>query len=420
MTFRRFAADYYEQHRTTWIQMREGEKALKDKLLPYIERDINRLEVGDVFVADGKTTTFNIINPYTGHAQKATLIGHLDWKSKDLAGWELMLTENVQAIASSLRNGIMRLGRTCKITYQDNGKAFKARFFQNSPSFEECGFYGVFGRLSITPVFSMPYNARAKVIERFWREFVEGGEKLVPSFTGTSPTDKAAYVMRNEKFHKQLHEEKYGVDGVAITLDEAKYFIDNWLSFYRSLESPHVSGKAIGEVFNEARIIDNPIQEKLLDDLMMQLEDKDYKIGRNGVNILNSHYYAPELTHIVGDDVRVKVSIFDYSYVKVFTCDGRFVCRAERVEKTHPMAFHLGNAKDQQDFKERLKIQQRAKKEVMHNTAIQMRYLQGAANMIADGTYGVPLKSIEQPLQLVESAPEAPESDESFINPYEG
>ncbi len=415
MTYRRYAADFYEQNRLVWTRMREGDKALKDKFLPYVERDAARLEVGDVFVADGKTTTFNIINPYTGKAQKSTLIGHLDWKSKDIAGWELMLTENVQAIASSLRNAILRLQRIPKIAYQDNGKAFKARFFQNSPSFEESGFYGLFGRLNIEPVFSLPYNARAKVIERVWREFVEGGEKLIPSYTGTSPVDKPAYMMRNEKFHVKLHEQRYGTDGIAIKIDEAKEYIENFLRFYRLQECPHVAGKTIGEVFNESRAIENPVKENLLDDMMMQLQEGDSQVYRNGVRLLDAHYYAPELTNIVGDYVRVKVSIFDYSYVKIFNCDGRFICRAERQEKTHPMAKQLGTVKDQQDFKEKMKLQQRAKKSANEQTAQIMRWHQGASRMIADGTYGA-TAIVELPVSNEPAALPAPVGSTTAID----
>lgn len=36
-----------------WIFSREGHKALKDKVEPYIVRDISVLEVGQVLIADG-------------------------------------------------------------------------------------------------------------------------------------------------------------------------------------------------------------------------------------------------------------------------------------------------------------------------------------------------------------------------------
>ena len=84
-----------------------------------------------------------------------------------------MLEENTQCIASALRNAIINLDMIPTIVYQDNGKAFKAKYFQQTNDFSEEGFTGIYQKLGIKSVFARPYNARAKVIERFFREFQE-------------------------------------------------------------------------------------------------------------------------------------------------------------------------------------------------------------------------------------------------------
>ena len=66
LTFRRFAEHFKKQNYSKWILMREGEKAYHDKVEPYIERDISKLEVGDVLIADGHVLNFQVINPFTG------------------------------------------------------------------------------------------------------------------------------------------------------------------------------------------------------------------------------------------------------------------------------------------------------------------------------------------------------------------
>lgn len=53
LTFRRFAEHFKKQNYSKWVLMREGEKAYHDKVESYIERDISKLEVGDVLIADG-------------------------------------------------------------------------------------------------------------------------------------------------------------------------------------------------------------------------------------------------------------------------------------------------------------------------------------------------------------------------------
>ena len=45
-----------------------------------------------------------------------------------------------------------------------------------------------------------------KVIERFFKEFQEEFEKMMPSYIGTSIEDKPAWLKRAEKLHFKLHE----------------------------------------------------------------------------------------------------------------------------------------------------------------------------------------------------------------------
>ena len=180
MTFRRYAYKYRRLHYDKWVLFRDGEKAFNDKVEPYIERDASLLEVGDVLIADGHTLNFQVINPFTGKPQRTTLVGFLDWKSTALVGYEIMMTENTQCIASALRNAILNLGIIPKVVYQDNGKAFKAKYFIKN------GFSGLFTNLGIQPVNSKLYNAKAKPIERLFRELQDSCEVLFPSYAGTN------------------------------------------------------------------------------------------------------------------------------------------------------------------------------------------------------------------------------------------
>ena len=101
--FRRYADNFKRTHYDEWVLAREGQKALRDKVLMYIERDVSQLEVGDVLVADGHRLAVQCLNPFTGKPCRATLIGYLDWKSTMLVGYEIMLEEDTQAITSALR-----------------------------------------------------------------------------------------------------------------------------------------------------------------------------------------------------------------------------------------------------------------------------------------------------------------------------
>ena len=351
-TFRRFANNYRNKHYDEWTFAREGQKALRDKVEPYIKRDISKLDVGDVLVADGHRLAVQCINPYTGKPCRPTLIGYLDWKSTALVGYEIMLEENTQAITSALRNSIINLGKIPKICYQDNGKAFKSKFFKGN--LQECGIQGLFDNLGIIPVFAQPYNAKAKVIERFFRELQDGFERLMPSFVGANIIDKPAYLNRNEKFHKKVHND------FIPTIEQLSKMLDYYMDYHRSLECPNVKGKTIGEVFESGK--GSGIELEKLDDLMMSKEIKT--INRNGIRFLNADYYN-DCLYGLKERVQIKYSLLDLTKIKVYTLNNEFICYADRVMPIHPMATYLGDVKDQEELKQKLKQQKSLEKQTV-------------------------------------------------------
>lgn len=351
-TFRRFANNYRNKHYDEWIFAREGQKALRDKVQPYITRDISKLEVGDVLVADGHKLAVQCINPYTGKPCRPTLIGYLDWKSTALVGYEIMLEENTQAITSALRNSIINLGKIPKICYQDNGKAFKSKFFKGN--LQECGIQGLFDKLGIIPVFAQPYNARAKVIERFFRELQDGFERLMPSFVGANIMDKPAYLNRNEDFHKKVH------NNFIPTIEQLSMMLDYYMDYHRSLECPNVKGKTIGEVFESGK--GSGIDLEKLDDLMMSKEIRT--INRDGIRFLNADYYN-DCLYGVKERVQIKYSLLDLTKIKVYTLNNEFICYANRVMPIHPMATYLGDVKDKEELKQKLKQQKSLEKQTV-------------------------------------------------------
>lgn len=355
ITFRKYANWFKKNNYDKWVLARDGEKALSDKVEPYIKRDASLLEVGDILVADGHVLNFNVINPFTGKPTRATLVGFLDWKSTALVGYEIMLEENTQCIASALRNAIINLDMIPKIVYQDNGRAFRAKYFTDDKGFTELGFQGLYSKLGIETVFARPYNARAKVIERFFKEFQEGFEKLLPSYIGSSIQNKPAYLMRNEKLHKQIHND------FVPTLDETMKMIDMWLNFKNSQLCPNAPNKTIAEVLEERKR--QNVDINLLDDLMLATEVKT--IQRNGIRFLNCDYFDERL-YGFKNKVLIKYNLFDLTSIKVYTTKCEYLCTAERITETHPMAKLLGTVTDFEDYKQKIVKQRKLHKKTIN------------------------------------------------------
>ena len=357
LSFKRYAENFRKNNYAEWVLRREGMKAYHDKVEPYIERDISKIEVGDVIVADGHVLNFQVINPFTGRPTRATLVGFLDWKSTALVGYEIMMTESTQCIASALRNAIINLGLIPKVVYQDNGKAFKSRFFQNV-DFEEDLFNGVYANLNIHSVFAKPYNARAKVIERFFREFQEELEKGMPSYIGTSIEDKPAWLKRGEKLHAEWH--KKLTDNHIPTVAEASKYINSWIEFHNNQPCPNDRTKTIKECLNSVQKQNIDVQR--LDDLMMKTEGRT--INKHGITFLNMHYRSEAILGI-RDKVNIRYSLFDLSKVNVYSTKGEFLCVAHRVQKVHPMARVLGTVKDMEEYKYQYEKQQKLKNKLV-------------------------------------------------------
>ena len=389
ITFRRYAKWFKDNNYDKWILARDGEKALSDKVEPYIKRDASLLDVGDILVADGHKLAFQVINPFTGKPCRATLVGFLDWKSTALVGYEIMLEENTQCIASALRNAIINLDMIPKIVYQDNGRAFRAKYFTDDKGFTEPGFYGLYAKLGIETVFARPYNARSKVIERFFKEFQEGFEKLMPSYVGSSIINKPAYLKRNEKFHSNLHND------YIPTIEETIKMIDMWLKFKNSQPCTNAPNMTIAEVLENRK--KQNIDINMLDDLMLATEVKT--IQRNGIRFLNCDYFDERLYGLRGK-VLVKYNLFDLTSVKIFTPKGEYLCTAERVTETHPMAKILGTVEDLEDYKQKIQKQQRLRRKTINSvkkllTNDEMKFLECHSEFISESALQEPLNQVQ-------------------------
>lgn len=353
LTFKRYAENFRKNNYAEWVLRREGMKAYHDKVEPYIERDISKIEVGDIIIADGHVLNFQVINPFTGKPTRVTLVGFLDWKSTALIGYEIMMTESTQCIASALRNSILNLGIIPKVVYQDNGRAFKSRFFQNN-DFDENIFNGVYANLNIHSVFAKPYNARAKVIERFFLEFQEELEKGMPSYVGTSIENKPAWLKRGEKLHQKWH--KKLTNNYVPTVQEAIKYINKWIEFHNLQPCPNDRSRTIQEMLDGVQ--KQHININVLNDLMMKTECRT--INKHGITFLNMHYRS-ECILGLKDKVNIRYSLFDLSKIHVYSTKGEFLCVAHRVQKVHPMARVLGTVKDMEDYKQQYKKQQQIK-----------------------------------------------------------
>lgn len=382
-TLRRALIDWKRAHYDQWVFARQGQKALTDKCLPYLERDAGLLDVGQVLVADGHTLNFQIVHPFTGKPARMALVLWYDWASRYPAGWEIMPAENTQAVAAGLRRAIIRLGKIPQVAYLDNGKAFKARIFTDPEiDFEQAGFYGMFARLGIETVFAWPYNAQSKPVERFFGTFSEL-ERLMPTYSGTSIQDKPAHMLRNEKLHAAVHRKQYG--GWVPTIPEAQQIITAWVKEYAVRPHKGLKGLCPGDVFESGK---GPgVDAAALRFLMMSMQVAT--VTRSGVRFLARDYYDPAL-YGLRDRVLIRYDLEDLSHVLVYDVTGaRLICRADARQAVHPIARLAGTADDLAAVKEGIRL----KRSLQRQTETAARAYVADAPELIDRPASVPRQS---------------------------
>lgn len=351
-TLRRALQDWREWNYDSWVFAREGERALKNKVLPYIERDSSLLDVGDVLVADGHPLNFRIINPWTGRPGRASLVLFFDWASRYPAGWQIMFSENIQCIHAALLRAILALGKLPRACYLDNGRAFKARVFTGGTDLRQAGVQGIYARLGILAVFAKPYNPESKVVERFFNTFNDF-ERLLPSYTGNSIADKPAWMMRNEKLHKKLH------NPWTPTLDEAYGVISAWL-LDEYATRPHSGLKSRRPVDVWLAGKGNGVDPHELRSLMMSEEIT--RVGRNGITFRGAHWWHEALYGYKGQAL-IRWDDLNMEEIDVYTRDGTdFICSARPRTKMHPLVRISDNPLDAEALKQALKQQYSLKK----------------------------------------------------------
>lgn len=359
-TYKRFLDAWIKNNYADYVFHTKGEKGLDDLVLPYLERDWNLVEVGDILILDGHVNNYEIINPITGLPKRMITVGAIDGRSQFLAGYEIAVTENVMTIASCIRRAIIMLGKFPKVVYIDNGKAFSAKYFHQS---DLENLEPLFARLGIKTIFAKAYHAQSKPIEPFW-DWMAELERLIPTYVGTSIEMQPPRMNRGEFIHRKLYEK--AIQNTTITIFDAHRAMGWWLDQYhnRQKTSGHLKGLTPAEVFEAGR--GEGVDKKELNYLMMDAQVT--KLYRKGIRFAGTWYYNEALFGKqidAGDEVYFKYDLFDRKSILVYDVEGNQICEAFDVSKVHPAAALLGSNEQTEEVKKQLTLKESLKKTVV-------------------------------------------------------
>ena len=335
----RFLERFDGIHHDLVVWMREGEKAYHDKVGTYLSRDDSVLRVGDVLVADGHKMNFTVLNPDTGKPCRMTLIGWQDWASRMFVGFELMVSENTQAISAAFYNSIVNLGKLPGSVYLDNGAAFKNKFFDGDPNINLEDFAGLYARLGVSVSHSLPYVARTKIIERWWRDFDQQCAVAAPSYVGRDIAHKPAHLRLGETWARVQHKKEDWVP----TVEDVKRMVIGYARWKAQQPHPTRPGTTPLAVFMAGRGpgFDTGELERLSRQFLYRqvVHPKRCRFAIRGVE------FESDALHGINMKLTAYYSYSDVAQVYVYD-NGRYVCTARPVATYHPMAKLYGTELD--------------------------------------------------------------------------
>jgi putative transposase len=295
---------------------RDGVKEFNAKFTPQITRTYEDLLANEYWVGDGHTIALWI--PEEDKTKRYTFSAWMDMRSKTLVGWCVAPNSNSQVIASALRSGIMRYGLPANC-YMDNGKDYKSGYL-NADSKEQFirGYEGIFKALDIGTTFAIPFNAKAKPIERFFETFSSECSRYIPGFCGETIEERP----------HNLNKKDILVTGVNIY--QVVEAIEGYIEMYNNRVHSSLGKKTPMEIMQSVGTVrQDMVAEEELDLLMLRADVK--KITASGIKKFGTYYWHDDLIPYFGRSCAVRYDPQNVGELYVYI-DGRLTCKAESKE----------------------------------------------------------------------------------------
>lgn len=262
---------------------RQGQKAFRDRCAPYIHRLYEEMASNEWWVADNHT--FDVITQgENGQLHRLYLTAFFDARSGIYTGSHVTTAPSSQSTLVALRKGILKYGIPENI-YVDNGREFLTHDIgglghrKKKPKNGEERFEvpPVFERLGINMTNAIVKNAKAKIIERRFRDIKDHLSRLFETYTGGNVVEKP------EKLKGVLKNGEIPLD--ATFTDTVETLLDwyfNQQPYGGEVAADH--GKPRQQVYNENLHTKRVAGAEDLN-LMLMRSARVQTVGRRGVHL---------------------------------------------------------------------------------------------------------------------------------------
>ncbi|HUT25372.1 MAG TPA: Mu transposase C-terminal domain-containing protein [Sumerlaeia bacterium] len=336
------------------ILFREGRKSYYDHAEPFLSRTYD-MPAGDHYVADHHMLDF-LARTASGRPGRLWITAWRDMRSTKIVGWAVCEKPSTDSVLAAFAAAVTRNGCP-KEAWMDRGKDFESKEIAGAtkkerrkarsalspskgkpwgkPEIDEGWVAPIMAELGVDCHYSIPYNARAKPIERTFRTLADRFARQWPSYVGPA-TDKKP----------ETAKEFLKAGAVLPDVLEVSRALDEWIAWFnaRVKKGGRLKGLSPDAAFEKFRGDVRPPRESLIPVLAMRTEKQQVK--RNGVSILKGLFFWNEHLHVerLGAWVVVRYNPADLSRVFVFDLDGSLFTTVERSDLDNVSRQDVGKA----------------------------------------------------------------------------
>ncbi len=340
---------------------RRGSKYMDDRIYPYLERDNTKLKPMEIIVADHHQLDIATRMP-DGRIIFPWLTGFEDLRTNKILNWVLVSQPNSDSINISLYEMISKYGLGDYLLL-DNGKDFRCRFFTGEKQknwvwkkirleIDENQWEGIYKELGYKGViWAKPRNAKAKKIERFFKEVVNQFSVYFRSFRGRKVSE------RPEGLQKQIKK------GDVVEFEELKKRLHQFIDIRYNEKRPHygkgMEGRTPNQVFYELKTKKRAVREEELT-LLMSKVHKPAQVRQQGVLLLDGWYWNDkvQMEHF-GEMIRPRYVEHKPEKAYFYDMNWKFLGIAER----RPDATFF---MESEDFRKNLRYQKHLKEAIKY------------------------------------------------------
>ncbi len=313
------------------VRRREGQKVFENTVVPSLIREYN-IDPMAIVESDHHQLDIATLMP-DGKVIFPWLTLWMDVRTRKPLAWALVSRPNSDSIQLSLRELIIKYGVPFAV-HLDNGKDYRAKIFTGGKKrfrFEDKSFNmqldqtyleGIYSDLGIKTHWAIPYNAKSKVIERFFKTLRTEFSLHFRGYRGQNVSQRPEVLLKNMKTGNVTDIE---------TLKTALHsYIDYTYSETRTHRGKGMDNQTPNHVFYALMKTKRAVREEELV-LLCSQAPKPQKVNQQGIWLFNGWYWNETIhSNYLGQKVRLRFTEEDISMVYVFTLEGRFIGIARR------------------------------------------------------------------------------------------